>query len=728
MKKIISSLLLAVSTALLDFTASAADPVAEDDAGNQYASLAEAFSGTAANGTITLLKDCTISSKISHSKNVSLDMDGHQIDINSSSDMLFEVTGGNFTLYGGGKIVAKRGVFEWSSLGTLSVQGVTMETGDSSVDYPGNFFKAGTVNITDTTITSAKFTGICASGTCTVNLGSGNAVSVQGGTSSASAAIYLQSKDATVNVTGGYYKAASYGVYITTSGGTFTMSGGTLEAGTAVLYNDGWYQYALTGSMTITGGQFKLTDKTKYLAVAGHNGAEKDNTSITGGEFNVNPIDNCFQKNTASGAFATTTTFVAEGYGATPVTRFETETWYKVGIPPVAVDDDGNEYATLKAALEDVRAGGTIKVLAGCSLPSEAVKINRSLTLDLNGQTIAVPSFTGSILSFLAADTAATVVISNGNVAAGGSTADTCFIECNSSNGKVILADLTATVACNQASPKWSPYPAFVRSSADGGVVEVVRCNFTATSAHRSPLLLAESGDLVVEDTTLDNSLASATASLAGAAIGIRGAGGSLVTLKGDCRFSRASGSSGAVVYDNGGGVSDDILAEPGTYNFDPLAWVDTAKYQVMGPEKNIWTVEKKPAAEPVARIGGTDYETLGDAVTAAKAGDIIVLLKDVEIAKTITPAVSCTIDLGGKTVSAASTLNADMFSVSDAQLAVTIKNGSVSMPKGSQSSLRLLSVSGADVTLDGVTGTVFSTYRGVIFAESSAHFVKPPA
>lgn len=272
------------------------DYVAQDDAGNSYPSLAEAFSGTAANGTITLLKDCTVSSKISHSKNVSLDMDGHQIDINSSSDMLFEVTGGNFTLYGGGKIVAKRGVFEWSSLGTLSVQGVTMETGDSSVDYPGNFFKAGTVNITDTTITSAKFTGICASGTCTVNLGSGNAVTVQGGTSSASAAIYLQSKDATVNVTGGYYKSASYGVYITTSGGKFTMSGGTLEAGTAVLYNDGWYQYALTGSMTITGGQFKLTDKTKYLAVAGHNGAEKDNTSITGGEFNVTTASRKIQR------------------------------------------------------------------------------------------------------------------------------------------------------------------------------------------------------------------------------------------------------------------------------------------------------------------------------------------------------------------------------------------------------------------------------------------------
>ena len=403
------------------------------------------------------------------------------------------------------------------------------------------------------------------------------------------------------------------------------------------------------------------------------------------------------------------------------MTRFETETWYKVGLPPVAVDDDGNEYTTLKAALEDVKAGGTIKVLAGCSLPSEAVKINRSLTLDLNGQTIAVPSYQGSILSFAAADTAATVVISNGNVAAGGSTADTCFIECNSSKGKVVLADLTATVACNKASPDLNLYPAFVRSSAKGGVVEVVRCNFTATSTHKTPLLrTSNGGDFVVEDTTLDNSSATAASSFLGAAITIDNTSDAChVTLSGDCRFSRANGTMGAVVFSNGGGT---VLAELGTYNFDPSVWVDTAKYQVTGPEKNIWTVEEKPASEPVARIDGTDYETLEDAVTAAKAGDTIVLLKDVEIVKTIAPAVSCTIDLGGKTVSAASTFNNKMFSVSDSQLVVTIKNGFVNMPKGSQSSLQLLSVSGADVTLDGVTGTVFSTYRGVIFAESSAH------
>ena len=705
--------------------------VAQDDAGNQYESLAAAFSDTAAGGTITLLKDCEVTTSISRTKNVTLDMNNHQIDV-SGTEYLFKVSGGDFYLSGPGTINAWKSVFEFTSSGTLTIDDIEMNSNigqstSASAGY-GNKVTGGTVIVTKLTGV-AKFASMFNfAGACTATFGDGNSITQVGKIAELPknpypSSAFALSNGAQVTVTGGYYKSDWYGAYIMTSGGTFTMTGGTLEAGKMVLCNDS----NNNGLMSISGGQFKLVDTTCWLATIGHG---NETTSIAGGEFNVNPIDNCFAFsggiNPGGGSPAKTDTFVAEGYGATPVTRFETETWYKVGIPPVAVDDDGNEYATLKAALEDVKAGGTIKVLAGCSLPSEAVKINRSFTLDLNGQTIAVPSYQGSILSFLAADMAATVVISNGNVAAGGSTADTCFIECNNSNGKVVLADLTATVACNKASPSWSPYPAFVRSSADGGVVEVVRCNFAATSTHKSPLLLAESGDLVVEDTTLDNSLATGGNNLSGAAIGIRGSGGSCVTLKGDCRFSRANGTTGTVVFDNGYGATDDILAELGTYNFDPSAWVDTAKYQVTGPEKNIWTVEEKPASEPVARIGGTDYETLGDAVTAAKAGDTIVLLKDVEIAKTITPAVSCTIDLGGKTVSAASTLKDSMFSVSDSQLAVTIKNGSVSMPYGDafDTSLGFLSVSGANVTLDGVTGTVHAGYylwSGAICVVSAA-------
>ena len=577
--------------------------VAQNDAGSKYETLADAFSGTAVNGTITLLKDCTISSQITCSKSISLDLNGHQIDV-SGIEYLFKVTGsGDFYLSGSGIINAPKGVFLFQSTGTLTIDDIEMNTNvgaRSDTAGFGNKFSSGKVVVTNLKGTTLYGSMFYFDGPCTGTFGAGNSIELIGilpGMSNnnpyLSSSFGLANSSAEVTVEGGYYKSACYGAYIMTSGGTFTMTGGTLEAGKTVLYYDG----NSNGSMSISGGQFKVVD-TVWLARAGHD--EKGKVSITGGEFNVNPIDNCYKGEGITPANVTkTTTFVAEGYGATPVTRFETETWYKVGLPPVAVDDDGNEYTTLKAALEDVKAGGTIKVLAGCSLPSEAVKINRSLTLDLNGQTIAVPSYQGSILSFLAADTAATVVISNGNVAAGGSTADTCFIECNSSKGKVVLADLTATVACNKASPDLNLYPAFVRSSAKGGVVEVVRCNFTATSTHKTPLLrTSNDGDFVVKDTTLDNSLAMAASSFLGAAITIDNTSGAChVTLSGDCRFSRTNGTMGAVVFSNGGGT---VLAEPGTYNFDPSAWVDTAKYKVTGPEKNIWTVKSKKPSDPL--------------------------------------------------------------------------------------------------------------------------------
>ena len=61
-----------------------------------------------------------------------------------------------------------------------------------------------------------------------------------------------------------------------------------------------------------------------------------------------------------------------------------------------------------------------------------------------------------------------------------------------------------------------------------------------------------------------------------------------------------------------------------------------------------------KPNEDTVAMIGATEYSTLPDAITAAKDGDTIKLLKDVTVTKPIEVTKSMTLDLNGHVLTAA--------------------------------------------------------------------------
>lgn len=81
-----------------------------------------------------------------------------------------------------------------------------------------------------------------------------------------------------------------------------------------------------------------------------------------------------------------------------------------------------------------------------------------------------------------------------------------------------------------------------------------------------------------------------------------------------------------------------------GTFASDVSAYVDTSASslkQVNGQ----WVVKKNPGA---AKIGDTEYETLAEAIAAAKAGDTVVLQKDVTIGGYQEIRKAITVDLGG--------------------------------------------------------------------------------
>mgnify|MGYP004613091265 CR=1 FL=1 len=81
-----------------------------------------------------------------------------------------------------------------------------------------------------------------------------------------------------------------------------------------------------------------------------------------------------------------------------------------------------------------------------------------------------------------------------------------------------------------------------------------------------------------------------------------------------------------------------------GTFASDVSDYVDTSASsleQVNGQ----WVVKKNPGA---AKIGDTEYETLAEAIAAAKAGDTVVLQKDVTIGGYQEIRKAITVDLGG--------------------------------------------------------------------------------
>ena len=91
------------------------------------------------------------------------------------------------------------------------------------------------------------------------------------------------------------------------------------------------------------------------------------------------------------------------------------------------------------------------------------------------------------------------------------------------------------------------------------------------------------------------------------------------------------------------------------SYSYD----VDTATYTTViagannGAETTytIQIVEAGVAATTVATIGGTEYTSLADAVTAAKTGDVIVLRKDVTVNAQISIPTGVTLDGNGNTI-----------------------------------------------------------------------------
>ena len=137
-------------------------------------------------------------------------------------------------------------------------------------------------------------------------------------------------------------------------------------------------------------------------------------------------------------------------------------------------------------------------------------------------------------------------------------------------------------------------------------------------------------------------------------------------------------------------------------------------------------TVEKLGETNAVAKVGGTYYKTLADAVAAAQDGDTITLLKDAELTSTLNLAKNITIDGQGKyTIKAANSFTVGndnkTYCVLYVSGEVTLKDVTVN----GNEKCRVIFCDKGKLTIDGATITngKAPNFIGGVYMTSSASF-----
>lgn len=310
-----------------------------------------------------------------------------------------------------------------------------------------------------------------------------------------------------------------------------------------------------------------------------------------------------------------------------------------------------NGYGTLKAAFDAAENGDTIRLLDNTSGDGIVVKSGSNLTVDFGGFTYTVD---GDLVGSAGTETNAfqllkdsTITFKNGKIT---SSKAKILIQ-NYSNltldgieldGTNLLGSMPYTMSnnCGNVTIKDT-----IITAADNGVAFDVYGGFGSY------------GDVTV--TVTGNSVVNGTVEVD------RGTGTQNVnTLKVE------NGTiNGELKVDKNDKTTVSVIA--GTFASDVSDYVDTSASsleQVNGQ----WVVKKNPGA---AKIGDTEYETLAEAIAAAKAGDTVVLQKDVTIDAYQEIHTAITVDLGGNKL----TSTGGGF---DVYADLTVKNGSMETVK----------------------------------------------
>ena len=327
-------------------------------------------------------------------------------------------------------------------------------------------------------------------------------------------------------------------------------------------------------------------------------------------------------------------------------------------LPTAALADEENvakvgetaKYTTLAAALDAAQNGATVTLLADVT---EDVAIKKSITLDLGGKTLTGKGTANTATLTIAKG--ATATVKNGTVKG---TANAYYNIQN--NGTATFEDVTAT-AGNTGSSMIDNWGTLTITSGDyTGGLNVVKSEEGSTltiNGGKFTLDYATNGYTGVifayGTTTISGGEFIQSLTTTGrwnhpqvVATGVVEGCPAITKITGGTFTNNISGEG--IFRGVGKGTSDNFEVSGGTFNRSVSDGFFKDGYFAMKNAGGTYD-----AAGPfAARVNSTaGYSTLAEAIAAAKAGDTVTLLTDVEVSEPITVNTAITLDLGGKTL-----------------------------------------------------------------------------
>ena len=723
--------------------------------------LPEAADGviTLDNGAYVMSGDTTATIKVPNGKNATLDLNGKTLTNKTGEHTIIVENGATLTITGNGIVDnVSHGKAAVYNEGTVTLAGGTfkrsVEKGTYS-PYSGNgnswytIANYGTMEIN---------TGV------TVENAGGYSSMIRNGSDRVTANCYLTIKGG--NFAGGIntVKNDRFGV-LTINGGNFSntaqyvimnwnkaeITAGTfqtLDTASAVLFTSAYDSDANTvGNLTISGGEFKRASDTQEMIVDHYDASNSGTATVTGGKFD-----------------ADISAYVPNGYiqnenGAVE-TLGETNAVAKVG---------GTYYKTLADAVAAAQDGDTITLLKDCS--SERVNLeSKSITIDLNGNTLTSTSAYG--VMFCAKNghkitvngtkegskLVGTLMVTNGtdgHIEINGGTYESsqyCPIYINGSvstdNSTLTVKNATIT-ASNSGSNQdtgCGVYLAGYSTSAfenttvtapstgieiRAGRLTLTNCNVTGgsgkvtadangngTTVKNAALAISQHTTKKPIDVTINGGTFTGTAPIYQTDVQGTGSSNVKAEVKNGQFNGAVSATTDGTIAVSGGTFSSEV---PG--NCCAPGFVPTQNGNTYGVE-----IKANMAAEVLDAQGKTvgAYDTLAAAITAAKNGETVKLLKDVELTSTLNLAKNITIDGQGKyTIKAA---NNFIVGKDNNTCCVLYVSGEVTLKDvtvNGNEKCRVIFCDKGKLTIDGATITngKAPNFIGGVYMTSSASF-----
>ncbi len=598
-----------------------------------YGTLNGAIGAAAEGDTVTLLADTT--EDVVVNKNITLDLGGKTLTGTNSGKATLTIAKGATATVKNGSVIGTSSFYNIQNNGTATFETLTATAGNTGSSMIDNW---GTL-----TITSGTYTG----GLNTVKSEEGTTLTITGGK-------FVSDYAPAYNVTG---TILVYGT-TTISGGEFIQNSTSTAARVVVTGLVEGY----TSITNVTGGSF--TTKSSGNIFHGLGDATSDNFEVSGGTFNK-PI--------------------SEGYcaeGFIPSTKKNADGMYGVKEGKYVAKVGSKNYETLADAIRLAAKGKTVTLLDNIDGNFEISDIKK-ITLDLNGYTINGGKGTAKA----AITNYGTLTITDSSAAKTGTIKrDDSGIEGETSyyvienHGTMTIEK--AIVINNSGYKKQNPSGSMVGSSLilNGGVDniskltikggEFTQMNFIAIKNDANGELHVEGGTITSNHSAVQNWF---NATITGGKITgqiwtdayIAGESVGNTVLDGDVQFT------GEIVMDVYGSIKPELTINGGNLSVTnwrittacaesggkPAVKGGTFKYAVPAeycadrfiPTQNADGTYGVKAC--VAKVGSTKYETLAEAIAAAKAGETVKLLADVEQNSEVSINKNITLDLNGKKI-----------------------------------------------------------------------------